>query len=97
MTPRKRAGVKFCIVCGKRIPENSSRHKICSNRCSLKRKLLSRKGQPAPYEYAKEPPIEAYSLGELQRRARAEGLSYGQYMSRIHSGGIKFEGLQGYN
>ncbi len=97
MTPRKRQGVKFCIVCGKKIPESSNRHKICSDRCQLKRKYLSRRGMAAPYEYASEPPMSAYSLGEIQKRARAAGLSYGQFMSRVHSGGIKFEGLQAAN
>lgn len=98
MTPRKRgAGVKFCIVCGKRIPENSPRHKLCSERCKLKRRYLLRRGMAAPYEYAKDPPIEAYSLGEIQKRAMDAGLSYGQYMSKLHSGGIKFEGAKVYN
>ncbi len=94
MTKRKRAGVKFCIVCGRKIPECSNRHKICSERCAKKRKNLTRNGLPAPYEYATEPPITYYSLGEIQRRARAEGLSYGQYMSRMHSEGMSFEGIQ---
>ncbi len=95
MTKRKRgAGVKFCIVCGKRIPECSNRHKICSDRCARKRKNLARQGLAAPYEYATEPPIASYTLGEIQKRAMAAGLSYGQYMSRVHSGGITFEGIQ---
>ncbi len=94
MTKRKRGtGAKFCIVCGRKIPESSNRHKICSERCARKRKNLARNGKPAPYEYASEPPITYYSLGEIQRRAMAEGLSYGQYMSRVYSGGIKF-GIQ---
>lgn len=98
MTPRKRStGIKFCIVCGRKIPENSNRHKLCSERCRLKRRYLARRGLPAPYEDAKEPPISAYSLGEIQKRAMAAGLSYGQYMSRVHSGGIRFEGAQGFN
>ena len=96
MTKRKRgAGVKFCIVCGKKIPECSNRHKICSERCARKRKNLTRKGMAAPYEYATEPPITYYSLGEIQKRAMAAGLSYGQYMSRMYgSGGVNFEGVQ---
>ncbi len=98
MTERKRgAEVKFCIVCGRRIPENSPRHKICSDRCALKRRRLARRGMAAPYEYSKEPPIAAFSLGEIQRRAKMEGLSYGQFMSRVHSGGIKFEGIKAVN
>lgn len=98
MTKRKRgSGVKFCIVCGRKIPESSNRHKICSPACARKRKNLTRNGMAAPYEYASEPPMAYYSLGEIQRRAMAQGLSYGQYMSRLHSGGIKFEGLQKVN
>lgn len=98
MTERKKSrAVKFCIVCGKRIPEFSERHKICSERCALKRRRLSRSGQAAPYEFAKEPPIAAYSLGEIQRRARAAGMSYGAFMSSVHSGGISFEGNKTFN
>lgn len=95
MTKRKReAGVKFCIVCGKRIPECSNRQKICSNHCARVRKNLAHRGMAAPYEYADEPPIESYSLGELQRRAMEAGLSYGQYMSKLHSGGLRFENIK---
>ncbi len=95
MTRRKNElGVKFCIVCGKRIPECSSRHKICSNRCARKRKNLARHGMAAPYEYAAEPPIASYTLGELNKRAADMGLSYGQYMGKIYSGGISFEGIR---
>ena len=95
MTKKKNSmSVKFCIVCGKRIPECSSRHKICSNRCARKRKNLARHGMAAPYEYATEPPIASYSLGELERRAAAVGLSYGQYMSKLYSGGIRLEGIR---
>ena len=93
VTKRKNEGaVKFCIVCGKKIPESSNRHKICGERCRLKRRYLARRGQAAPYEYATEPPIAAYSLGELQRRAREAGLSYGQYMSKLHAGGLSLHG-----
>lgn len=94
MTKRKSEGIKFCIVCGKRIPECSNRHKICSERCARRRKNLTRKGMAAPYEYAKEPPIAYYSLGEIQKRASAAGLSYGKYMSRVYNGGMSFEGIQ---
>lgn len=95
MTKRKReAGVKFCIVCGKRIPECSNRHKLCSRRCARKRKNLARQGMAAPYEYADEPPLASYSLGELERRAMEAGLSYGQYMSKLYNGGKGFEGMQ---
>lgn len=98
MTQRKKSGaIKFCIVCGKRIPDMSSRHKICTERCARKRRNLSRNGQAAPFEFAKEPPIEAYSLGEIQRRASAAGMSYGAFMSSVHNGGISFEGIKASN
>lgn len=85
MTKRKNEmAVKFCIVCGRRIPDGSNRRKICSERCRLRRRFLARRGKAAPYEYATEPPVSAYSLGEIQRRARAAGLSYGQYMSKLY-------------
>lgn len=98
MTERKdKNAIKFCIVCGRRIPESSNRRKICSNRCANRRRVLNRNGEAAPYEFNKEPPIAAYSLGEIQRRARLAGMSYGQFMSKVNGGGLSFERYKAFN
>ena len=78
--------VKFCIVCGKRIPESSSRKKLCSVRCDRRRRAYTRQGKSAPYEHCTEPPLQARSLGELNAAAMAEGLSYGRYIQKYYSG-----------
>lgn len=86
MSKRKNElAIKFCIVCGKRIPETSNRHKICSDRCARKRKNLHRRGMPAPYENAIESPAQAHTLAELNAEARKLGLTYGQYMQKRNS------------
>lgn len=85
MTKRKYTGIKFCIVCGKRIPENSPRHKICSNECRLKRRQFNKKGLPAPYENCTEPPAQAKPLSEINAEARRSGLSYGQFMAERYA------------
>ena len=75
--------VKFCIVCGRKIPANSNRHKICGNYCAQRRKALHRQGLNAPYEFATKPPLQSQSLGEINAEARKCGLSYGQYVAQI--------------
>ena len=87
MTKRKNENaVKFCIVCGRRSPEDSSRKKICSKECDRRHRTYTRHGQPAPFEYCTEPPIQSHSLGEINAAAMAEGLSYGQYILKLHNG-----------
>ncbi len=78
--------IKFCIMCGKRIPPTSDRQKLCSERCAKKRKVLHRRGLPAPYENCTEPPMQTYTLGEVNAEARAHGMSYGQYMLKRSRG-----------
>lgn len=68
--------IKFCVVCGRRIPELSLKRKTCSDFCT-KRK---RSGY-APYINYDAPPYE--DLTRLQQKAHAAGMSYGQYMSAI--------------
>lgn len=65
--------VKFCVVCGRRIPELSMRKKTCSDFCRARRKCGY-----TPYINCKEPPFK--DLTDLQKEAQKMGLSYGKYI-----------------
>lgn len=65
---------KFCVVCGRRIPELSLRRRICSDFCRRRKKCGY-----APYINYDKPPFEG--LTELQKKASSMGMSYGQYMA----------------
>ncbi len=77
------SAIKFCIVCGRKIPANSMRRKLCSDRCTLKRKQLLRHGQVAPFESCAEPPLQSKTLGEINAEARKQHMTYGQYMAKL--------------
>ena len=64
---------KFCIVCGRRIPELSIRTKTCSEFCRSRYKCGY-----APYKDYKQMPYE--DLTSIQVDARKMGMSYGKYM-----------------
>lgn len=66
--------VKFCVVCGRRIPELSLRKISCSKFCYKRKKCGY-----APYINYKKPPFEDLTL--LQQKAQKMGLSYGKYMA----------------
>jgi len=65
---------KFCVVCGRRIPELSLRRRTCSEFCRARYKCGY-----APYSRFKELPYD--DLTELQQNAQAKGMSYGKYMA----------------
>lgn len=65
---------KFCIVCGRRIPELSLRRRTCSEFCRSRYKCGY-----APYSNFKVLPYN--DLTELQQNAQAAGMSYGKYMA----------------
>lgn len=91
MTKRKdKRQIKFCIVCGKRISENSNKRKICGHSCAVKRRYLARHGIRPSYENCSEPPIQAYSLYEINSKARESGLTYGQYVAKMSTKKIIF-------
>lgn len=69
---------KFCIVCGRRIPKTSERRKLCGIACEQSR----RRGY-APYIKMKAPPFD--ELTQLQQKAQAQNMSYGQYMAAKYS------------
>ena len=68
--------VKFCVVCGRRIPELSVRRVTCSDFCSRRKK-----NGYAPYINYKSPPFE--DLTNLQKKAQEAGMSYGKYMASL--------------
>ena len=65
--------IKFCVVCGRKIPELSLRRRLCSDFCRRRKK-----SGYAPYINCTEPPFN--DLTELQQKAQEKGMSYGQYM-----------------
>ena len=65
---------KFCIVCGRRIPELSFRRRVCSDFCRRRYKAGY-----APFKDCKTVPYN--DLTDLQKAASAAGMSYGQYMA----------------
>lgn len=70
--------VKFCVVCGRRIPEISMRRKTCSDFCRRRKKCGY-----APYINYKKPPYE--DLTRLQQEAHEKGMSYGKYMAYLYT------------
>ena len=70
--------VKFCDVCGRRIPETSFRRRVCGEACRQRKK-----NGYAPYKKFLHPPYD--DLTELQKKAQKEGLSYGNYMAKIYN------------
>ena len=65
--------IKFCIVCGRRIPELSLSKKTCSEFCRRRCKCGY-----APYKDYTQPPFE--DLTSIQEEAAKRGMSYGKYM-----------------
>ena len=65
---------KFCVVCGRRIPELSLRRKTCSKYCYRRAK-----SGYTPYIDYEGPPYD--DLTEIQKKAQSLGLSYGQYVA----------------
>jgi hypothetical protein len=65
---------KFCVVCGRRIPELSLRRTTCSDFCRRRKKLGY-----APYAQFRGLPYDDLTL--LQQEAQKLGMSYGKYMA----------------
>ena len=81
--------MRQCKDCGKPLPEGSGdrrrycphcvdAHKARSNEIRNERRRAEREAERARRELP--------TLAELQRQARAAGLSYGQYMARRRNG-----------
>lgn len=70
--------VKFCVVCGRIIPELSQRKVTCSERCRARKK-----SGYAPFIDYTEPPLHRFEdLTTVQMLAAKAGLSYGQYVAQ---------------
>ena len=65
---------KFCIVCGRRIPELSLRRKTCSDFCRARYNCGY-----APYKSYSLLPYD--DLTSIQEEAHTLGMSYGKYMA----------------
>lgn len=65
---------KFCVVCGRSIPELSSRKTVCSEACRVRYK----RGD-TPFKDCEGPIFDA--LTEAQQEAAKMGMSYGKYMA----------------
>jgi hypothetical protein len=68
--------VKFCVVCGRRIPELSLRKTTCSKFCYKRRKSGF-----APFLNCEFPPYK--DLTDYQKEAQKKGMSYGQYVASL--------------
>ena len=68
--------VKFCVVCGRRIPELSLRRRICSDFCYRRKK-----SGYAPYINYTLPPFS--EVTEIQIKAQEKGMSYGKYVASL--------------
>ena len=66
--------VKFCIVCGRRIPELSLRRRTCSDFCRSRYNCGY-----APYKRYSALPYD--DLTSIQEDAHKMGMSYGKYMA----------------
>ncbi len=76
---------KFCIVCGRRIPELSLRRKTCSEFCRSRYKCGY-----APYIRYKSLPYD--DLTAIQEDAQKMGMSYGKYMAMKYEKQLKTMG-----
>lgn len=65
---------KFCIVCGRRIPELSLRRRTCSDFCRARYNCGY-----APYKRYSALPYD--DLTSIQEDAHKVGMSYGKYMA----------------
>lgn len=68
--------VKFCVVCGRRIPELSLRRRVCSDFCHRRKK-----SGYAPYLNYTFPPFS--DVTEIQIKAQEKGMSYGKYVASL--------------
>lgn len=69
--------IKFCVVCGRIIPEMSLRKVVCGERCRARKK-----SGYAPFIDYTEPPLHRFDdLTAVQKLAAEAGMSYGKYVA----------------
>lgn len=66
---------KYCVICNKPLP--MSRTKYCSNQCRIDDRAKG--GKKAKLKQAKK---KAAEFADINEAARAEGLTYGQYVAK---------------
>lgn len=74
--------VKFCVVCGRRIPQLSLRKVTCSEFCRARKKCGY-----APYINYTKPPFDDLTM--LQQKAHRAGMSYGKYVALTEGKEVK--------
>ena len=75
-----------CAYCGKTFIPKNSKQKYCSVACRDKNKKKRIKENPDKYTYYRERKTrrkaKGTDLGRINEKARAEGLTYGQYVAK---------------
>ena len=75
---------KECVICHKIFVPKSANAICCSSECSTERNREKARCRHRMYrqqkKIAKEVKVINLSIAEIQRRARAEGVSYGKYV-----------------
>lgn len=72
---------RICNYCGKTYKPTSSRQGACAE-CLPKAKRDQRTAYNLKRDRAKPKPQEKSNLDEIARKARAKGMSYGQYQAQ---------------
>lgn len=68
----------ICPTCGKNFPYNSGNRKYCSLECKNKAQQIKADESASPRQRKKR----AKTIVDIIRAAKAEGLSYGEYVSK---------------
>lgn len=83
--------MKKCVICGTEFLQKSTRHICCSEKCQRKRNaMISKEPQKKRYHEQREkqkaqeamPESNHKAIADIAIAARAEGLTYGQYVAK---------------
>ncbi len=81
---RERLGVKICATCGKEFSPNHPSKVCCSPVCQREReRKMAREGWASfKQTKAKKPKTSEQQIIDINAKAKAMGMSYGQYVAR---------------
>jgi hypothetical protein len=81
---RERIGIKICLTCGKDFSPNHPSKVCCSPECQREReRKLAREGwRSMGQTAARKPKSTEKQIIDINAKAKAMGLSYGQYVAR---------------
>ena len=81
---KARIGIKICATCGKKFAPNHSSKVCCSPACQKEReRKMAREGwRSTGQTAAKKPRSTEKQIIDINAKAKAMGLSYGQYVDR---------------